>query len=1131
VSISTTGINVGNTFTVNTSQLYFNTNVVISGNSGIYANGSLGTSGQVLTSNATSVYWSTISAGGGAGGFSNGQSIAVSNLAITGSLTANGSTGTYGQILASNGANVYWASVPNFNYNFAYSAQFNGSSSYLTAPANTALQMGTGDFTVEFWINTTDTNAGIYGTASSTSQFNIAFNGTSLVYQSSWGVTNLYFVPLSNLCNGSWHHVAIVRASGVQKVFYDGVVQSLSSGTFTDATNYSGAGNWNIGYDGPSGGNQGYFAGYISNFRVVKGVAVYTGAFTVPSSPLQTSQAAGTNIAAVSSSQVSLLTCNALTLTDSSPNAFIITNTGGVVASTTTVPTFTGLNNATARTQTQTVLTTGSGTYYPPFGVAWLKIRMVGGGGGGGGSGTTGGTPGTVASAGTNTTFGSSFLTASAGSGALNYVTNTNGSVGGAGGSATINSGATGIAITGGAGNGGGQTGAGHAVSTGQGGSSPFGGAGYGAAAAQFAGGAASTNSGSGGGGGSTGQYSMGGGGGGAGGYVEAYISSPAASYAYAVGAGGGGGAAGTSGTAGGGGGSGIIIIEENYPVTGQIPTNASGTTQQFTANGTGNSFTLSTSINTSDAIIAYNGLILPPTVDYTILGRTLNLNFIPANTDLIEVRTMSSTFASGLVGVGTNGGPVFSAWANAGTTCLNGAWTKVAFQVEEFDTTSAYDNTTNYRFTPQTAGYYQINSAIAWPAAASSGESLAVYKNGSLYKIGNYNANNGMGNRVTVSCIVYLNGSTDYVEIYAINNTGSTLSTSVANALIDTYFQASYMNSGVSNSITVNKPIVFSDGTSFGTAQSLGPRNKFINGAMAVDQRNSGSSQTITAAAALAYTVDRWYAYCTGANVTGQRVAGSIASSQYNYQFTGAASVTGIGFGQRIETLNCYDLAGTTATLSVVLSNSLLTTVTWTAYYATTTDTFGTLSIPTRTQIATGTFTVTSTLTKYSTNIAIPSAATTGIEIVFSVGAQTSGTWVIGTAQLEAGSVVTPFERRQYQQEIALCQRYFINLNGGTNNYQSLMLGTLYNTTTGSWIMYLPVQMRAIPTLSYSGTIYAQNINITVSSFGGPYSHIGSIVEGDFTLASGSGSGTTCFIRWNNMAAGSRSFTFNAEI
>jgi len=236
------------------------------------------------------------------------------------------------------------------------------------------------------------------------------------------------------------------------------------------------------------------------------------------------------------------------------------------------------------------------------------------------------------------------------------------------------------------------------------------------------------------------------------------------------------------------------------------------------------------------------------------------------------------------------------------------------------------------------------------------------------------------------------------------------------------------------------------------------GTRNRVVNGSMAVDQRNAGASQTFTAAAALAYSVDRWYGYCTGANVTGQRVQGATVG-QFRYQFTGAASVTAIGFGQRIEQLNSADLAGTTATLSVDLANSVLTTVTWTAFYATTADTFGTLASPTRTQIATGTFTVTSTVTRYNTNISIPAAATTGIEIVFTVGAQTSGTWTIGDVQLERGSVATPFERRSYGQELALCQRYFQFAGSGAH-------GSFDASTTGIQITEkCVVPMRTAPT------------------------------------------------------------------
>jgi hypothetical protein len=207
------------------------------------------------------------------------------------------------------------------------------------------------------------------------------------------------------------------------------------------------------------------------------------------------------------------------------------------------------------------------------------------------------------------------------------------------------------------------------------------------------------------------------------------------------------------------------------------------------------------------------------------------------------------------------------------------------------------------------------------------------------------------------------------------------------------------------------------------------GTRNRIINGGTAIDQRNAGAAQTITAAAALAYTIDRWYAYCTGANVSGQRVAGAVANT-YRYQFTGAASVTAVGFGQRIEAINCADMAGTTVTLSADLANSLLTSVTWTAYYATTADTFGTLASPTKTQIATGTFTVSSTVTRYNAQISVPAAATTGIEIVFTVGAQTSGTWTIGNVQLESGPITTPFERRSYGAELALCDRYYEKLS-----------------------------------------------------------------------------------------------------
>ena len=255
-------------------------------------------------------------------------------------------------------------------------------------------------------------------------------------------------------------------------------------------------------------------------------------------------------------------------------------------------------------------------------------------------------------------------------------------------------------------------------------------------------------------------------------------------------------------------------------------------------------------------------------------------------------------------------------------------------------------------------------------------------------------------------------------------------------------------------------------------------PTNVLINGAMAIDQRNAGAAQTITAGAALAYTVDRWYGYCTGANVTGQRVAGS-GNTQYRYQFTGAASVTAIGFAQRIEAANSFHLAGSIATLSLDLANTLLTTVTWTAYYANTTDTFGTLATPTRTLIGTGTFTVNSTVTRYNTQITIP-AATTGIEIVLSVGAQTSGTWTIGNVQLEPGRSNNNFWARSIGAELSLCQRYYYRLSGVK------AVGAAYadSATNGYALVQFPVPMRTVPTaIEQSGTASHYTIVVGLSS------------------------------------------------
>jgi hypothetical protein len=289
-----------------------------------------------------------------------------------------------------------------------------------------------------------------------------------------------------------------------------------------------------------------------------------------------------------------------------------------------------------------------------------------------------------------------------------------------------------------------------------------------------------------------------------------------------------------------------------------------------------------------------------------------------------------------------------------------------------------------------------------------------------------------------------------------------------------------------------------------FDSASTFGFKNRIINGQMQIAQR--ATSATITAGSTIAAgysTVDRFYVYCTGANVTAAQVAGSGATRN-RLQITGAASVTAVGIGQRIEALNSYDMAGSTATLSLDISNSLLTTVTWTAYYANTADTFGTLASPTRTQIATGTFTVSSTLTRYSAQISIPAAATTGIEVVFTVGAQTSGTWVVGNIMLEESSIATSFDYRPFGTELALCQRYFYSIPASTVGLGGW--GSYNGATTGVLFYYNPVTMRTAPSVSnITGTLAVFGVNNTASCTLSASRQSVNMLQFDFSSASSS--------------------------
>jgi hypothetical protein len=124
--------------------------------------------------------------------------------------------------------------------------------------------------------------------------------------------------------------------------------------------------------------------------------------------------------------------------------------------------------------------------------------------------------------------------------------------------------------------------------------------------------------------------------------------------------------------------------------------------------------------------------------------------------------------------------GPAFSFYQSSAQTLSSNTTTKITFTSSVFDTTSGMFASS--RFTPTIAGYYQINALIS-VASTQCSISPIIYKNGTSYQYGN-NGTSAMAS-MGVSSIVYLNGSTDYVEIYGVFSTGQN---TLANSAL-TYF------------------------------------------------------------------------------------------------------------------------------------------------------------------------------------------------------------------------------------------------------------------------------------------------------------------------------------------------------
>ena len=147
---------------------------------------------------------------------------------------------------------------------------------------------------------------------------------------------------------------------------------------------------------------------------------------------------------------------------------------------------------------------------------------------------------------------------------------------------------------------------------------------------------------------------------------------------------------------------------------------------------------------------------------------------FIPSGATLVDLDAQLALKASTTyVDSVTSGFPAFSAY-NSSQSFTGGVWTKLACNTEQYDTTSAYDNVTNFRFTPQKAGKYRV-SIYMQSVSGNTGGGIIVYKNGSVHT--KLQAVNGttIGDTFSGSCTVEFNGTTDYIEAYGLWNTNNT--------------------------------------------------------------------------------------------------------------------------------------------------------------------------------------------------------------------------------------------------------------------------------------------------------------------------------------------------------------------
>lgn len=261
--------------------------------------------------------------------------------------------------------------------------------------------------------------------------------------------------------------------------------------------------------------------------------------------------------------------------------------------------------------------------------------------------------------------------------------------------------------------------------------------------------------------------------------------------------------------------------------------------------------------------------------------------------------------------------------------------------------------------------------------------------------------------------------------------------------------------NLAVTNAKVASNAVSFDKfDTNLQNTNSIGYKNKLINGSFNINQRGSSS---YTLSGSYVYTFDRWYCAQGGssgfASIANSSSGSVLDNGSYTYitRPNGSTNTNTIGILQVIESVNCKYLAGKQVTMSLYACCDPSISGRQLRFYVSCgsgTDQGAAscvaLTWTSQTTPLDTTVSLTNTWTRYTVTGTIPSGTNEVAVLLSEIPTGTAGSTdnvYIANVQLEEGSTATTYERRAYSQELALCQRYYefgnnVQIGGGTNDY-----------------------------------------------------------------------------------------------